>query len=56
MGYDIEPMITLNEKKNLLPKAVDENWIFFFEHDPINPAGKIKITDKGYAFGETINI
>lgn len=34
MAYDIQPMITTREKRELLPKVVDEDWVLFFEHDP----------------------
>lgn len=34
MAYDIMPMTTIHEKKQLLDIAQKENWIFFFEHDP----------------------
>lgn len=34
MGYDLQPLITVQEKKKILPKAVEENWKLFFEHDP----------------------
>lgn len=33
MAYDILPVITMEEKKKLLPRMVDENWTLFFEHD-----------------------
>ncbi len=47
MGYDLQPLITLKEKKEILPKAVKENWMLFFEHDPVNAAATVKFTDKG---------
>lgn len=34
MGYDLEPLVTISEKKKILPQAVDEKWKLFFEHDP----------------------
>lgn len=34
MGYDLEPMVTLEEKRTLLGRAVDEGWTLIFEHDP----------------------
>lgn len=34
MGYDVRPLKTMNEKEVLLTKAVEENWILFFDHDP----------------------
>jgi glyoxylase-like metal-dependent hydrolase (beta-lactamase superfamily II) len=48
MSYDNHPMITLKEKKVLLQKAVEKEWILFFEHDPTIIAGKVILTDKGY--------
>jgi glyoxylase-like metal-dependent hydrolase (beta-lactamase superfamily II) len=52
MGFDVEPMTTLAEKKKILPKAVEENWTLLFEHDPYNIAGKVEQTDKGFKLGE----
>jgi len=34
MGYDLQPLVTLKEKKKILPKAAEESWKLFFEHDP----------------------
>lgn len=53
MGYDLQPLVTLEEKKKLLPKAVDENWTLFFEHDPVIAAAKITSTEKGFAIKES---
>lgn len=50
MAYDLRPLTTLEEKKKVLGKAVDEQWILFFEHDPRTPAGRVKLTEKGYMF------
>ncbi len=33
MGYDLQPLKTMEEKKRLLPQAVEEEWVLFFEHD-----------------------
>ena len=38
MSYDNFPLIMMEEKKNILEKAVKENWILCFEHDPKVPA------------------
>jgi len=54
MGYDLQPMSTLEEKKNVLPQAVDEEWLLVFEHDPYHVAGKVEKTEKGYSLGEEI--
>ena len=53
MGYDLQPLVTLEEKKKLLPQAVDENWTLFFEHDPKIAAARITTTEKGFAIKES---
>ncbi len=42
MGYDVEPLVTLETKRRILRRAVDEKWLVVFEHDPtecLEPAG-----------------
>ncbi|MBN1164130.1 MAG: MBL fold metallo-hydrolase [Candidatus Krumholzibacteriota bacterium] len=57
MAYDHFPLQTLEEKKRLLSRAVDENWILFFEHDPEIAAARIKRNDKGrFEISEKVNI
>ena len=53
MGYDLQPLVTVEEKKKILAKAVEENWKLFFEHDPINAIGTVKLTEKGYRIDKT---
>jgi glyoxylase-like metal-dependent hydrolase (beta-lactamase superfamily II) len=48
MSYDNHPMITLEEKRTILQKAVEQEWILFFEHDPTIIWGAARLTDKGY--------
>jgi hypothetical protein len=48
MGYDLQPLVTLQEKKNLLKKAEEENWMLFFEHDPYTTVATVTKTDKGF--------
>ena len=52
MGYDLQPLITITEKKEILPAAVDENWKLFFEHDPETVLATIVNTDKGFKIGD----
>jgi len=52
MGYDLQPLITITEKKEILPAAVDENWKLFFEHDPETVLATVVNTDKGFKIGE----
>ncbi|MCH8033353.1 MAG: MBL fold metallo-hydrolase [Bacteroidetes bacterium] len=47
MGYDLQPLVTLEEKKKILPVAADENWILFFGHDPEVAFCTVMNTEKG---------
>lgn len=49
MSYDLYPVTTLNEKKNVLGQAAKEGWTFFFEHDPNHKFGKVQKTERGFA-------
>lgn len=42
MSYDLYPLITLETKKAVLPKAAEERWTLFFEHDPEVAAARIQ--------------
>jgi glyoxylase-like metal-dependent hydrolase (beta-lactamase superfamily II) len=33
MGYDVEPLVTLESKRRILRQAVEEGWEVMFEHD-----------------------
>lgn len=47
MGYDIRPLQTMTEKEYFLQKAIDEQYILFFEHAPEIQACTVKTNDKG---------
>jgi glyoxylase-like metal-dependent hydrolase (beta-lactamase superfamily II) len=34
MGYDLEPLVTLESKRKLWTRAREEDWLLIFEHDP----------------------
>jgi glyoxylase-like metal-dependent hydrolase (beta-lactamase superfamily II) len=42
MGYDLYPLETLENKKKLLPNAVEENWLCWFYHDADTPLCRLK--------------
>jgi glyoxylase-like metal-dependent hydrolase (beta-lactamase superfamily II) len=52
MGYDINPLITMKEKENLLSQAVENEWIIFFDHDPLYDCATIQKTEKGFMLKE----
>lgn len=47
MGYDVRPLLTMQEKAQLLQRAADENWVLVFEHDPLIEAATVEETEKG---------
>jgi glyoxylase-like metal-dependent hydrolase (beta-lactamase superfamily II) len=47
MGYDMFPLTTLDEKKSFLTEALENNYILFFEHDPVNECCNLQMTIKG---------
>ena len=47
MGYDLEPLRTLESKRKLVREATDEGWLLFFEHDPDVVMGRVGEGDKG---------
>lgn len=48
MGYDIAPLTIMDEKKRFLEMAAQNNWVLFFEHDPVNECCTVELTEKGY--------
>lgn len=52
MGYDLQPLVTLEEKKRILKQAVEDDWLLFFEHDPYIVASKIEKSEKGFRIKE----
>ena len=48
MGYDVEPLVTLESKRRLLTRAVAEGWLLVFEHDAEVPWGRIEHDGKAF--------
>jgi glyoxylase-like metal-dependent hydrolase (beta-lactamase superfamily II) len=48
MGYDVEPLVTLETKRRFWAEAVAERWTVMFEHDATNAFGSIVVDGKGY--------
>lgn len=52
MAYDTRPLETLKEKKAFLTEAADNEYILFFEHDPLHECCTLQVTEKGIRQGE----
>jgi glyoxylase-like metal-dependent hydrolase (beta-lactamase superfamily II) len=48
MGYDVEPLRTLETKRALLREAVDEQWLLIYEHDATQAWSQVVHDGKGY--------
>jgi glyoxylase-like metal-dependent hydrolase (beta-lactamase superfamily II) len=56
MAYDMFPLKTLTEKQAFLEEAVNNNYILYLEHDPINECCTLQRTEKGIRVAETFNL
>lgn len=48
MGYDVEPLVSLETKRRIWAEAVNEEWTVMFEHDAVHAFGRIVADGKGY--------
>ena len=56
MSYDMFPLNTLKEKKKYLEEAVQNDYILFFEHDPVNECCTLQETEKGIRVKDTFKL
>ena len=48
MGYDVEPLVSLETKRKILKQALDEQWLVIFEHDATVAWGRVEHDGKAY--------
>ena len=53
MGYDVEPLVSLETKRKLFAQALAEDWLLIFEHDAATPWGHIRHDGKTYGLAES---
>lgn len=46
MGYDVEPLVTLESKRAVLERALLEEWLLVSTHDPTTPWGRLVQEDR----------
>ncbi len=54
MSYDLEPLVTVQEKQAILDAASAEEWILFYEHDPNVVASGVVKNEKGFQSAEPV--
>ena len=48
MGYDVEPLVTLETKRRIMRRALEDEWLVVFEHDAATAWGRVVHQDKVY--------
>lgn len=48
MGYDLEPLVTLQTRKRIYQRAEAEGWLVIFEHDPTVVSGRLARDATGF--------
>jgi hypothetical protein len=56
MSFDLNPLITLKEKRDLLVRAVTDGWTLVFEHDPQIVAAKVEVKDGRFRLAEEVSL
>jgi glyoxylase-like metal-dependent hydrolase (beta-lactamase superfamily II) len=52
MGYDLHPLMLMEEKQKYLGMAADQSWYLFFEHDPYCDSALIEKSGPDFAVKE----
>ncbi|HEY1500525.1 MAG TPA: MBL fold metallo-hydrolase [Acidobacteriaceae bacterium] len=47
MGYDLDPVTCIAERKRFYSRAIPEQWLVLFTHDHHTPFAHIQLSDKG---------
>ncbi len=53
MGYDVRPLLTMEEKTRFLAEALREKYVLMFEHDPAVECATLIQTERGIRTGTT---
>ena len=56
MGYDLEPLVTLESKRRLYRRAEGEGWLLVFEHDPAVVAGRLGRDGKAFGLVDLVGL
>ncbi|HEX5233987.1 MAG TPA: MBL fold metallo-hydrolase [Silvibacterium sp.] len=47
MGYDLDPLTCIEQRKRFYSRAIPEEWLVLFTHDHHTPMGYLQLNDKG---------
>jgi glyoxylase-like metal-dependent hydrolase (beta-lactamase superfamily II) len=47
MGYDLDPLTCIEQRKRFYSRAIPEEWLVLFTHDHFRPMGYVEWNEKG---------
>ena len=53
MGYDIRPLVTMQERQDYWGEIVEGEYVMMLEHDPVNECATLQYTEKGIRLKDT---
>ena len=56
MGYDVRPLLSMQEKEAMLKMTIEQNCTIFFEHDSVNECCTLQHTEKGIRVLDTFSL
>ena len=56
MGYDIDPLQTIRETEAFLAEAAENNFILFYDHDPVIECSRVVQTEKGFRASDMLSL
>jgi glyoxylase-like metal-dependent hydrolase (beta-lactamase superfamily II) len=56
MGYDLEPLRTLESKRSVIEEALARGWTLIFEHDPSVATARLERTNKGLQLTDIVRV
>lgn len=56
MGYDVRPLVTMQERQDYWTEIVDNEYIMFLEHDAVHECATLQYTEKGIRLKETFKL
>jgi glyoxylase-like metal-dependent hydrolase (beta-lactamase superfamily II) len=56
MGYDLDPVECIAQRKRFYQRAIPEQWLVLFTHDHHTPAAHVALNDKGKPVAHPCNL
>lgn len=56
LAYDVRPLDSMREREEYMTRALNENWVLFFEHDAFNECATLKMGERGIEIERTFRL